>query len=120
VSETPELDGYIPHEERPLRRRRTVLALRVVVVLALVALVLPGILTTVSYATAGAQAACAEWVAYEAPNAPGSVARFELFGPSGAGWECYTLGAFGGDHHVASLGLIPGAPKIPNPKSVST
>jgi hypothetical protein len=102
----PELAGYEPTDGRPLRGR-------VVVVLGLVGLVLPGILTTITVGSRTAQASCAIWVTYEDPGAHGSVARFQVFGPGFVGWECYTTGAFGGDHHVASLGLIPGAPKLP-------
>ncbi len=114
----PELAGYEPTGQRPLRSRRTLLIIRVLVVLGLIGLVLPGMLTTASVAGGTAQASCAVWVAYEEPSATGSEARFELFGPSGLGWECYTVGAFGGDRHVASLGLIPGAPSLPEPGGV--
>ena len=42
---------------------------------------------------------------------------FELFGTGGPGWQCYTVGAFGGDKNVASLGLIPISPRLsPVPK----
>ncbi|WP_213813712.1 hypothetical protein [Glaciihabitans sp. dw_435] len=111
--EEPELAGYEPHGERPLRSRRQLVVLRVIVIVGLVGLVLPGIVTTVSVSSSTAQASCAIWVRYSAPDAPGSQARFEIFGAGGVGWECYTVGAFGGDRHVASIGLIPGTPKIP-------
>jgi hypothetical protein len=67
----------------------------------------------VSVASATASRSCAIWVHYVAPDAPGSSARFELFGPGGIGWECYSVGAFGGDRHIVSLGLIPGGPRLP-------
>jgi len=51
-------------------------------------------------------------VRYEASDATGVSARFEVFGPGGAGWECYATGGFGGDRHVASLGLIPVSPRL--------
>ena len=116
----PELAGYEPHEGRPLRKRRTIIIMRVVVVLGLVSLVVPGVLTTIRVSDQTAQASCAIWVAYEEPGSPGSIARFEVFGPSGLGWECYTVGAFGGDRHIASIGLIPGAPRLPNPAQVDS
>jgi hypothetical protein len=109
----PELAGYEPAGERPLRGRRMRVITQVVVVLGLVALVLPGILTTVSVGNRTAQASCATWVAYEEPGAIGASATFEFFGAGGIGWECYSVGAFGGDRHVASLGLIPGTPELP-------
>lgn len=116
----PELAGYVPAGDRPLRGRRAHGVLRVIVLLGLVALVLPGIMTTISVGTRTAQASCELWVAYDAPGAEGFVARFELFGAGGLGWECYTVNAFGGDRHVASLGLIPGAPRIPRGTPVDT
>jgi hypothetical protein len=109
----PELAGHEPADDRPLRSRRTLVMMRVVVILGLVALILPGIVTTVSVGTRTAEASCAIWVAYQEPGAPSSDARFEVFGPGTLGWECYTVDAFGGDKHVASLGLIPGTPDIP-------
>lgn len=111
--EEPELAGHVPSDDRPLRSRRSLVVMRVVVILGLVALILPGIVTTISVGSRTAQASCAIWVAYEEPGAPASSARFEVFGPGTLGWECYTVDAFGGDRHVASLGLIPGTPKIP-------
>ena len=111
--EHPELNGYDPGDGKPLRSKRTLTMMRVVVVLALVGLVLPGIVTTWTVAAASAQSACAVWVAYSVPGASGADARFELFGPGTIGWECYSDGAFGGDRHIVSLGLIPGPPKQP-------
>jgi hypothetical protein len=112
----PELVGYVPTEGSP-RRRRARLGLRIVVVIGIACLVLPGMITTASVASATAQTTCAAWVAYEAPDATGSSARFELFGAEGPGWECYATGGFGGEKHVASLGLIPVSPMLaPVPK----
>lgn len=111
-NEHPELAGYEPGDGRPLRSPRLVLVMRFVVIVGIACLVLPGVFTTVSVASSTAEAACIAWVAYEAPEARGASARFEIFGPGGIGWECYTIGAFGGDRHVASLGLIPMSPKL--------
>ncbi|MCU1407103.1 MAG: putative rane protein [Glaciihabitans sp.] len=115
----PELAGYEP-SDRPLRSRKMKAITRVVVVLGLLALVLPGVMTTISVGSRTAQASCAIWVAYEEPGAISSVARFEFFGDGLVGWECYTVGAFGGDYHVVSLGLIPGTPKLPAPGGVDS
>ena len=114
--EEPELAGYVPTEGIP-RRRRMRLVLRIVVVVGIACLVLPGMLTTLSVASSTAQEACNAWVRYEAPEATRASARFELFGAGGPGWQCYTVGAFGGEKNVASLGLIPISPKLsPVPK----
>ncbi|MCU1551634.1 MAG: putative rane protein [Glaciihabitans sp.] len=110
----PELAGYEPSDNKPLRSRGLLLMMRVVVVVGVLALVLPGVVTTFSVAATSAKEACRRWVAYADPASPGSSARFELFGAGGVGWECYTRGSFGGDRHVASLGLIPGPPRLPS------
>jgi hypothetical protein len=112
----PELAGYVPTEGAP-RRRRMRFVFRIVVIVGIACLVLPGMLTTLSVGASTAHAACTAWVAYEAPDATGASARFELFGAGGPGWQCYTVGAFGGEKNVASLGLIPISPRLsPVPK----
>jgi hypothetical protein len=116
----PELDGYEPGNGRPLRPAWTIWVMRGVVVLALVALVVPGMITTVTVASTTASRACAQWVAYAVDGPSGSDARFELFGPGGLGWECYSSGAFGHDRHVASLGLIPSQARLPTGPSVDS
>jgi hypothetical protein len=109
----PELAGYENGDGRPLRSPRLLLVMRIFVIVGVAGLILPGIVTTVSVAASSAKEACRRWVAYADPASPGSRASFEIFGAGGMGWECYTQGAFGGDSHVASLGLIPGPPKLP-------
>ncbi len=109
----PELAGYEPHEPRGSRSPRRKRTLQAVVLLGIVALVLPGILTTYSLAKSTAQAACAATVAQlsRTVTASGSRVQFEFFGPGGVGWQCYTVGAYGGDRMpVAMLGLIPSYP----------
>lgn len=117
MSDHPELDGYEPAEERPLRSRRTTLMMRAVVVVTLVALILPGILSAMSFAQATAQNACAAWVAYEVPEQRRAIVRFETFGPGVLGWECYAVTATG-ESHIVSLGLTPsGPPALPTQPS---
>jgi hypothetical protein len=110
----PELAGYDPGDGRPLRSRKVILVMRVIVVVGLLGLVVPQIFMTVSVAANSAQEACRRWVKYEVPGPSGSSARFEIFGAGGIGWNCYTQGAFGGDRLVAVLGLIPGPPQLPS------
>jgi len=107
----PELAGHVPTEGLP-RRRLMLLIMRVVVVVGIACLVLPGILTTWSVASSTAQTACAAWVHYEDAGATGEIARFEFMGAGGVGWECYATGDLGADRHVASLGLIPISPRL--------
>ncbi len=108
----PEPAGYEPHGDRPLRSRHLLTLMRVFVVLGLAGLVLPGILITAGTAQRTAINACAAVTAYYAPTATFQT-RFELFSPAGIGWNCYAV-AFGGDEVLlASLGLIPGSPRLP-------
>ncbi|WP_223691157.1 hypothetical protein [Leifsonia poae] len=105
----PELAGYEPMQS-PLHGPRRMIAMRVVVVLGLVALILPGVLVTVSIAATTAGNTCAVYVAHYAPNANSSSATFDLFGPAGPGWQCYALNTEGDSTFVAPLGLIPSTP----------
>lgn len=111
--EEPELAGYQPHE-RPLRSGRTRMLMRVVVVLGLVALVLPGILVTLGTAQRTAERTCARYTAFFAPEARDSIARFELAGPEGPGWTCTAVTFDGREFLIASLGLIPGGAHLPS------
>lgn len=109
----PELTGYQPHE-KPLRSPHLDTVMRVVVVIGLVGLLLPGLLVTIGTANSTAQGSCAAYTAYYAPEAVGFSARFEFFSPSGMGWNCYAVN-FGGDEVLlAALGIIPGGPRIPS------
>ena len=108
----PELAGYEP-VDRPLRPAYLQTVMRVVVVVGLVGLILPGILVTLGTANRTANATCAAYTAFYAPEAVGFTTRFEFFGAAGLGWNCYAE-AFGGDEVlVKSLGLIPGGARLP-------
>jgi len=100
-------------DDRPLYGKRRKFFLRAVVFVGLGAMLLPllGNLYTISATTASD--ACIRVVAYTQPDAIGATVRFEFLGPGFMGWECYSLGAFGGDQHVVSLGLIPGQVRLP-------
>ena len=106
----PELAEYEPLGERPLRGRTMTVATRVFVVVALAALVLPGVLLTVNIQSATAGYTCDVYARHDVPDSKGSSARFELGGPAGPGWQCYALNTEGDAHWVAPLGLIPSAP----------
>jgi hypothetical protein len=109
----PELAGYQPHGDRPLRSPRLVTVMRFVVVLGLVGLILPGIIITAGTAASTAKTACAVYTSHYAPEAVGSSARFELVSSSGVGWNCYAI-QFGGDEVlVAVLGIIPSVAHFP-------
>jgi len=101
----PELSGYEPND-KPLRSRMVVRVMRVVVVLGVLGLVLPGIAATVSLQTRTAEFRCAQLVTPEIGADP--VARFELFGRLGPGWYCYAERFDGREVLVRALGFIPG------------
>jgi hypothetical protein len=109
----PELEGYEPHGDKPLRSPHLLTAMRVVVVLGLAALVLPGILVTAGTANRTALRTCEAYAAYYAPEAISYSSRFELVGPAGIGWNCYAVEFGGGETLLKSLGLIPGGPVLP-------
>lgn len=110
----PELTGYQPHDDKPLRHRHVVTLYRVVVVLGLIALIVPGILVTATTANRTADLSCSAYTRYYVPQAVGYSVRFEIFGPAGVGWNCYAT-EFGGDELlVTSLGIIPGRPVLPS------
>ena len=115
----PELDGYEPSDGRPLASQRILRPARILIVLGILGLVLPGILVTVSTATQTAERSCNIVVARDAPFAMGFDARFEFTGPEGPSWYCYALVLEEHDVRVGSLGLIPGAPPPPDPAYIN-
>ena len=115
----PELSGYEPTDSaRPLRGRRMVLVMRITVILGLAALLVPGVLTTLSIASATAATACAAAATRYYPFSQGTDARFELAGAGGLGWQCYAIDRNERRTFVIPLGIIPG-PFRPPATSVS-
>ncbi|MDH6236034.1 hypothetical protein [Cryobacterium sp. CG_9.6] len=107
----PELSGYEPNDrQRPLRSRHLTRILRIVVVLGLVALVVPGILTTMQVAQNTASTACVAAVAQYYPFSSDFDARFEFGGAGGVGWQCYAIDRNERETFVVGLGIIPSAP----------
>ena len=119
-SEHPELNGYVPSENyRPLRGKRFTLMIRIVVVVGILALVVPGIVTTLQVASTTAANTCRVAVGQYAPDSVAYDARWELAGAGGLGWQCYALNPAGREVFVVPLGLIPSAPKPLNPGTAS-
>lgn len=109
----PELAGYEPHD-RPLRSPHLITVMRVVVVIGLAGLLLPGVLVTVGTASSTANRTCSIYTAYYAPEAVGYSTRFEVFSAAGMGWNCYAV-QFGGEELLLrSLGIIPGGARLPS------
>ena len=115
TSNYPELDGYEPSDGRPLPSQRMLRPMRFLVIIGVIALILPGILVTISTATHTADVSCSRVVVRDAPYAIGSDARFELVGPEGPSWYCYAEVRDEPEVLLAALGLIPGAPPPPQP-----
>lgn len=102
--------GGDPHDERPVfgeRRRR---ALRITVLVALGALVLPLVLSLIGQAQSAAARACAVYVERYDVDAENSRVSFEPFGEGGPGWQCWAVGPGGVATPLANLGLLPSAP----------
>jgi len=112
----PELSGYEPHDDkRPLRSRHVTRLMRIIVVLGLLALVVPGVLTTMHVASVTAANTCLVHVARYYPYASSADARFEFTGPGGLGWQCYAADRNERETFVTQLGLIPSAPRSDAP-----
>jgi len=86
--------------------------MRFVVVLAIAALVLPGVFVTWSTQVRTAQYACQIAVNYYAPGATSTKASFDLVADDLLGWNCYAVMFDGQEVFVAHLGLVPGAPRL--------
>jgi hypothetical protein len=111
----PELSGYEPYADKPLRSTRKTLLLRAIVLLAIIGLVLPGVVTTITVGASNAERACDYRGSILYPQSQEFDARFEVFGPGILGWECYLVDPFDGEQHVDSMGLIPVAPRAVEP-----
>jgi hypothetical protein len=112
VDDHPELDGYEPFEEKPLRSRRFRRLVQGAALLAVFLLIMPFFASQARVASISAANWCAKLVAYEVPEPSVPAARFELFGPGVLGWECYATQIIGGDRYVGFLGVIPGPPNL--------
>ena len=114
----PELDGYVPGEVGALRGRRMQQVMRVVVVLAIIALVVPGVLVGLSTATRTAELACAVVASTAATNPSYAEARFEWVGAEGPGWYCYATAFNGAETQLRFLGFIPEVRVVPGTPGV--
>jgi hypothetical protein len=103
----PELRGYVPNEERPLRSPTLMRVMRVTIVLGVVGLIVPGLYATIALQARTAAAICARAVSGGTLGVD-PVTRFEIAGPAGPSWYCYARGFDGREVLVGALGLIPG------------
>ena len=98
--------------DRPLYSRRRRNLMRFVVLLAIGALVLPGVIVTWTTQLRTANYACQIAVDYYAPGATSSRASFDLFPTELLGWNCHAVMFDGQEFFVAHLGVVPGAPRL--------
>jgi hypothetical protein len=98
-------------DDGPVRGARAQRTLRLVVLVALGALVLPLVLSLANVAHGAASRACALTVNRYDASATGSRVTFDLFGPGGAGWLCFADQRGGDDRLLANLGMIPAVPR---------
>jgi hypothetical protein len=91
-----------------VRHPVTITVMRVVIVIGVVALVLPGLIYTIGMQIQTADAACRIVVRADDTEAVGAVARFQLGGGNGPGWYCYAKSFDGSELMLRALGLIPG------------
>jgi hypothetical protein len=109
----PELsEEWDDEDEGPKAWERRNRVLRIVGIIALVSLVLPGVLVTWTTSSRAAGVACEIAVTYYAPAAVTSQARFEMLPLNTLGWNCHAVMADGRTLRVASLGPIPGQPRL--------
>jgi hypothetical protein len=110
----PELDGE-PHDDGPVYGERRRRALRITVLVALAALVLPLLLSVYAVAQSAAQRSCAVSVTAYDTTAAGARVAFDLFGRGGPGWECFAIADNGSETLIAEFGVLPGAPRLVDP-----
>jgi len=106
----PELEPD-PFDDTPTPGQRRQRMLRVAVLIALGALVLPLVLSAFGVAKSAADRACAVYVAAYDTHAAGFRTSFELFAPGGPGWECFAISEHGTARSLGNLGLLPMMPR---------
>ncbi|MCD2442797.1 hypothetical protein LQ757_10980 [Agromyces sp. SYSU K20354] len=109
-----------PHDDRPVYGERRRRVLRIAVLIALGALVLPLMLSAYGVARSAADRACAVYVDRFDTDAAGFRVSFELFGDGGPGWECSAVSASGVATPLANLGVLPAAPRPISPAERGT
>jgi len=109
----PELsDEWDDEPSGPSRMEKRARLMKIIGIVALVSMVLPGVLVTWTTSRATAHAACGIAVAYYAPTAPRWQASFDVLPLQNIGWNCYAYTDDGFTLRVAHLGIIPGVPTL--------
>ncbi|MFD4422673.1 hypothetical protein ACFWN7_14395 [Agromyces sp. NPDC058484] len=108
----PELEPD-PHDDGPMPGERRRRVLRIAVLVALGALVLPLVLSAYGVAKSAADRVCVLYVDAYDTDATGFRTSFEVFAPGGPSWECVAVSSGGAETLVARLGLLPAMPRLP-------
>jgi hypothetical protein len=109
----PELsDEWENEPERPSSIAKKAKLMKIIGIVALVSMVLPGVLVTWTTSRATANAACGVAVAYYAPSASRWQASFDVLPLGHIGWNCYVYTDDGFVLRVAHLGIVPGVPTL--------
>ncbi|HEY9366049.1 MAG TPA: hypothetical protein VIP55_05405 [Agromyces sp.] len=112
----PELHGADDEDPRgPVYGERRRRAIRITVLVALCAMLLPIVLSIFGTAQSAAQRSCAVYAAQFDTDAAGARVSFDLFARGGPGWQCFAVGENGTETLIAELGLLPGAPRPIDP-----
>ncbi|MGR0318349.1 hypothetical protein [Agromyces sp. ZXT2-3] len=101
-------------DDRPVvgaRRRRV---MRIAVILALGAMVLPLVLSAFGVARSAAANACAAYVG-DLSRLDDSRVEFDLFAEGGPGWLCVAVAPSGTSIVIGNLGLMPAYPRPAGP-----
>ena len=109
----PELEPDPFDDDTPMPGARRLRVVRVVVLIALGALVLPLVLSAYGVAKSAADRTCAVVVAAYDTDAAGFRTSFELFAPGGPGWECFAISEHGTARSLGNLGPLPMLPRQP-------
>ncbi|MFC5500901.1 hypothetical protein ACFPJ4_01460 [Lysinimonas soli] len=104
----PELAEYVPGRGSSLRHPVARRVLRIVIVIGIAGLILPGVISTIGMQVQTADAACRIVVAARDPQAVAAEVRLEAWGSNGPGWYCYARAFDGTEIMLRPLGLIPG------------
>jgi hypothetical protein len=109
----PELEPDPFGDDAPMPGARRQRVLRVAVLIALGAMVLPLVLSAYGVAKSAADRTCAVYVAAYDTDAAGFRTSFEIFAPGGPGWECSAISEHGVARSLGNLGPLPMIPRQP-------
>ena len=109
----PELEPDPFDDDAPMPGQRRRRVLRIVVLVALGALVLPLVLSAYGVAKSAADRACAVFVSAYDTNAGGVPHDVRPLRAGRTGWECFAISENGTSRLLGNLGPLPAMPRPP-------